>query len=126
MEVRRSVGMRGTRLSALEGGGPVGYIEVEIRGRAERLSGHGRWADIGNFYVAEEYRRRGIGSWLLGQAAEWLERAGAEHLLDCAYVDERNPDGIDPSAYQAFLASRGFRELTRTCRGWTRALPGRS
>lgn len=39
LEVRRSIGMRGTRLSALEGEGPVGYIEVEIRGRAERLSG---------------------------------------------------------------------------------------
>jgi GNAT superfamily N-acetyltransferase len=119
-ELSRSVGMNGTRLSAVRGDVALGYIEVEVRDRAERLSAHGRWADIGNLHVDPEHRRHGVASWLLGHAAEWLEMAGVEALLDYTYADEHNPDSTDPSAYQAFLASRGFRELTRTRRGWTR------
>jgi GNAT superfamily N-acetyltransferase len=125
LELRRSVGMNGTRFSAVAAGAVVGYIEVEIRDRAERLSANGRWADIGNLHVESGHRRRGVASWLLARAAEWLELAGVTRLLDYSYADGRNPDGQDPSAYQAFLGSRGFRELTRTCRGWTREPPER-
>ena len=48
---RRSVGMNGTRLSAVLGEQAVGYIEVEIFEDGERLPRHGRWADIGNLHV---------------------------------------------------------------------------
>src|SRR5437899_9609903 len=47
------------------------YIEVEILDEGERLSRHGGWADVGNLRVAAPYRRQGVGSWLLGQAADW-------------------------------------------------------
>jgi GNAT superfamily N-acetyltransferase len=126
LELRRSVGMNGTRLSAYTKGTTVGYVEVETRDKAERLSPHGRWADVGNLAVQQEHRRHGVASWLLGEAAEWLELAGAEHLLDYTYADSHNRDGVDPNPYQSFLSSRGFRELTRTCRGWTREPSGRS
>jgi hypothetical protein len=51
LAARRSVGMNGTRLSAVLGEQAVGYIEVEIFEDAERLPRHGRWADIGNLHV---------------------------------------------------------------------------
>jgi len=51
LAVRRSVGMNGTRLSAVRDGEAVGYIEVEIREKGERLSPRGRWADVGNLHV---------------------------------------------------------------------------
>jgi hypothetical protein len=35
--------MNGTRLSAVRDGEVVGYIEVEIREKGERLSPRGRW-----------------------------------------------------------------------------------
>jgi GNAT superfamily N-acetyltransferase len=122
LTVRRSVGMNGTRLSAVLGAEVAGYIEVEIREKGERLSPRGRWADIGNLRVTGRYQRRGVATWLLGQAAGWLDLAQVDNLLDYSYDGTRNPGHRDPSGYQAFLASAGFRELTRTRRGWTRAL----
>ncbi len=124
LAVRRSVGMNGTRLSAVRDGEVIGYIEVEIREKGERLSPRGRWADVGNLRVAGKYRRRGVAAWLLGQAASWLDLAQVDNLLDYSYDGTRNPGHCDPAGYQAFLASAGFRELTRTRRGWTRAPAG--
>jgi GNAT superfamily N-acetyltransferase len=121
--VRRSVGINGTRMSAVLGGEAIGYIEVEIFERGERLSRQGGWADVGNLRVAEGYRRRGVRRWLLGQAADWLSLAGVDRLLDYASAD-RDPSGWDDAPYLAFLTATGFRELTRTRRGATRD-PGR-
>jgi GNAT superfamily N-acetyltransferase len=86
----------------------------------QRLSGHGGWADIGNLRVSGEHRRRGVATWLLGQAADWLGLAQVERLLDYAWLDGQDPAGQDRTGYRAFLAASGFRELTRTKRGWTR------
>jgi GNAT superfamily N-acetyltransferase len=121
LAARRSVGMNGTRLSAVLGEQAVGYIEVEIFEEGERLSRHGRWADIGNLHVTADYRRRGVGTWLLGQAATWLRLAQVTRVLDYAPL-EPGPAGQheDAAGYRAFLAASGFAELTRTQRGWTR------
>ena len=120
LSVRRSVGINGTRLSAVLGEQAVGYIEVEIFDEGERLSRDGGWADVGNLHVVEQYRRRGIGTWLFGQAAEWLELAGVDRLLDYAYQEDQDETGQRYDGYRALLAACGFRELTRTRRGWTR------
>ncbi|HLI42478.1 MAG TPA: GNAT family N-acetyltransferase [Streptosporangiaceae bacterium] len=120
LAVRRSVGINGTRLSAVLGADVAGYLEVEIRGEPERLPRHGRWADVGNLHVAEPYRRRGVATWLLAQAAGWLRLAGVDRLLDYAWLEGRDPAGRGYDEYRAFLAAVGFRELTRTQRGWTR------
>jgi GNAT superfamily N-acetyltransferase len=120
LSVRRTVGMNGTRLSAMLGEDVIGYIEVEIFDMAERLSRNGGWADVGNLHVIEPYRRRGVGSWLLSQAANWLRAAGADRLLDYAWLDGTDPGGLDYADYRAFLPAAGFQELTRTRRGWIR------
>jgi len=67
LAVRRSVGINGCRLSAVLGAETIGYIETEILDQGERLSRHGGWADVGNLHVVPGYRRRGVGSWLLGR-----------------------------------------------------------
>jgi GNAT superfamily N-acetyltransferase len=120
LAVARSVGMNGTRLSAVLRDEVIGYIEVEPRQDGERLSRHGGWADVGNLTVTEGYRRRGIATWLLGQAADWLALAHVDRLLDYAYLDSADVAGRDHADYRAFLPAAGFRELTRTARGWTR------
>jgi GNAT superfamily N-acetyltransferase len=121
LKVRRSVGINGVRLSAALGPEVTGYIEIEILDEGERLSRHGGWADVGNLHVAEPYQRRGVATWLLGQAAGWLRLAGVSKLLDYAWLEGTDPDGQgDDAAYRAFLAAAGFRELTRTARGWTK------
>jgi GNAT superfamily N-acetyltransferase len=120
LSVSRSVGMNGTRLSAVLGDDVIGYIEVETLEEGERLPRRGGWADVGNLCVAGQYRRRGVARWLLGQAADWLRLAGVERLLDYAWLDGRDPGGQDYADSRAFLAASGFLELTRTRRGWTR------
>jgi len=115
LALRRSVGINGTRLSAVLGTDVIGYIEVETLAAGERLPRHGGWADIGNLRVTERYRRRGVATWLLGQAAEWLDLGQVARLLAYASLEDSG-DASD----RAFLAAAGFRELTRTQRGWTR------
>jgi GNAT superfamily N-acetyltransferase len=120
LSARRSVGISGTRLSAILGTTTIGYIEVEIIEQGERLSRHGGWADLGNLHVTSQHHRRGVATWLLGQAAGWLRLAQAERLLSYAWLDGHDPAGQDYTAYRAFLAASGFVQLTRTRRGWTR------
>ena len=120
LSVRRSVGISGTRLSAVLGEETIGYIEVEVFEEGQRLPRHRGWADIGNLHVAREYRRRRIATWLLGQAADWLRLAQVQRLLDYARLEGQDPTGQDYDDYKAFLTASGFGELTRTQRGWTR------
>ncbi len=120
LTVRRSVGINGTRLAAALAAETIGYVEVGIFDEGERLARHGGWADVGNLHVAEPYQRRGVGTWLLGQAAAWLRLAQVTRLLDYASVDDPDRPGGDPG-YRAFLAAAGFTELTVTQRGWVRA-----
>jgi GNAT superfamily N-acetyltransferase len=123
LSVRRSVGMNGTRLSAVLGEDVIGYIEVEIFDEGERLPRSGGWADVGNLCVIAGYRRRGIASWLLSQAADWLRLAQVKRLLDYAWLEGTDYLGHDDTDCRAFLPAVGFGELTRTKRGWSRA-PG--
>jgi ribosomal protein S18 acetylase RimI-like enzyme len=103
--------VNGTRLSACLGDEVIGYVEVETNltdgGRRGQLSG---WADVGNLHVAEAYRRRGVATWLVGQAAEWLRLARVDRLLDYASAEH--------DEYLALLHRLGFRDLTRTARVW--------
>jgi GNAT superfamily N-acetyltransferase len=112
LTTRRTVGINGTRISAVLGTVDVGYIEVDTNlDVGPRTSRTGAWADVGNLWVEPTHRRRRIGSWLVGQAAMWLELGGTERLLDYAEAEE--------NAYAAFLTTVGFTVLTRTARGFT-------
>ena len=123
LSVRRSVGINGCRLSAVLGQDVIGYIEVETFDEGERLARTAGWAEVGNLHVTERYRLQGVGSWLLGQAADWLELGHVDRLLDYAWLEGTDPGGISYEDYRAFLPAVGFRELTRTQRGWTRGVP---
>jgi len=123
LSVRRSVGINGCRLSAVLGQDVIGYIEVETFDEGERLARTAGWADVGNLHVTERYRRQGVGSWLLGQAADWLELGHVDRLLAYAWLEGTDPGGVSYEDYRAFLPAVGFRELTRTRRGWTRGVP---
>ena len=111
LEVRRTVGINGTRLSGSLGEKLFGYIEVDTNlAEGGRLAHLGGWADVGNLHVDEAYRRRGGATWLVGQAVDWLRLARVERLLEYAWPEERDLMGL--------LGGLGFRELTRTARGW--------
>jgi len=120
LSLRRSVGLNGTRLSAVLDDGVIGYIEVEIFEDGERTSRHGGWADVGNLCVAGAYRRRGVATWLHGRAADWLALARVDSLLAYTYSSGRDETGQGYDEERAFLQASPFTELTRTQRGWTR------
>ncbi len=95
LRVDRSVGESGTRLSARLGDELVGFIEVETNlAEGGRLAHLGGWADVGNLHVAEAYRRRGVATWLVGQAADWLRLARVERLLEYAWPEEQDLLGL--------------------------------
>jgi GNAT superfamily N-acetyltransferase len=85
-------------------------IEVEQRTAGGHNPESVVWADVGNLRVSEAHRRRGVATWLLGHAADWLRLGGVERLADYAWPEQED--------LLAFLHASGFRELTRTKRGW--------
>jgi GNAT superfamily N-acetyltransferase len=107
----RTLGVSGTRFTACRDRIEVGYIEIDtgICG-AGRVSSHEGWADVGNLHVDEAHRRRGVGTWLVAQAADWLRLARVDRLLDYATTQEM--------ARLAFLERSGFSRLTETTREW--------
>jgi GNAT superfamily N-acetyltransferase len=116
LTTRRTVGINGTRISAVLDAVDVGYIEVDANLDAgPRMSRLGAWADVGNLWVEPTYRRRSIGSWLVGHAAAWLELGGTARLLDYADAEEE--------AYASFLTAVGFTVLTRTDRRFVHPRP---
>lgn len=78
----------------------VGYIEVETLADAGRLARNTGWADIGNLHVGEPHRRRGVATWLVGQAADWLRLARVDRVLDYAW-----PEQEDCTAFLAKVGS---------------------
>lgn len=122
--LQRAVGLNGTRLSAILDGRAIGYIEIEILAGGERLARQAGWADVGNLHVSQEFRRRGIATWLLGQAAGWLELAHVDRLLDYSYLEGADATGQTYDDARAFLQAMPFTLLTRTRRGWTRTAGG--
>jgi GNAT superfamily N-acetyltransferase len=111
LRLGRALGVNGTRLYGVLDDRVVGYVEVETNlAEGGRLAHLGGWADVGNLHVEEAYRRRGVATWLVGQAADWLRLARVDRLLGYAWPEEE--------AMLALLARLGFRELTRTARGW--------
>ena len=66
-------------------------------------------------FVKDDLRRRGVATWLLGAAADWLRLGGVRRLLMYAWPEEQDE--------LAFATHHGFRELVRTERGWVREPP---
>jgi len=117
LSVRRELGINGTRFSAVLDEEMIGFVEVESDftsgGTLSRLAG---WSDVGNLQVDESHRRKGVATWLVACAADWLRLGGVSRLLSYAYPEAEES--------LAFHAHAGFRELTRTRRGWTRPSGG--
>jgi GNAT superfamily N-acetyltransferase len=112
LALRTALGGRGTRFTAVLDGAVVGMHEVQTDltagGTRSRLAG---WADVWELHVDAAHRRRGIATWLVGHAADRLRLARADRVL--AYTVPDEDEGELP-----FLQRMGFRELTRTRRGW--------
>ncbi|MEU0574750.1 hypothetical protein [Dermacoccus nishinomiyaensis] len=107
---RRTLGVLGTRLSAVVDSTEVAYIELDTTlDRPERLVRTGGMADVADLELPLDAHPMLL-PWLLGQARAWLTLCGVGRLLACATPDEK--EEIEG------LLRHGFIELTRTARGW--------
>ncbi|WP_232660382.1 GNAT family N-acetyltransferase [Pseudonocardia sp. TRM90224] len=117
LALRFELGDNAPRFSAVHGDRVVGHYEVQsdltAGGTLSRLDG---WADTWSLYVEPDFRRRGVATWLVGHAADRLRFGGARRLLDYAVIAPESD--VEPGLLP-FLTAIGFRELTRTTRGWT-------
>jgi hypothetical protein len=113
-EVRRSVGVLGTRFDLVTADGHLGYIEVgEIDQALARSAAGTTWTDVGNLFATEPEALPMVMPALLSAAAEWLLLGGIDRLIDY-YADD-----VHPPAYLAVLHQLGFTRLTTNERGWS-------
>jgi len=115
MIVRRTGGQFGMRFSALLGGEELGWCEcVADLDRGGTLPALRGWAQLSEVYVAEGWRNRRIGSWLVGAAADWLRLCRRDRVI--LVVDEDDEEAGAGRFYRRF----GWDVLAREVRSWFR------
>jgi GNAT superfamily N-acetyltransferase len=114
--LRRQLGPLGTAFNAVLDGEIVGTFEVDDDlSRGGTNAAYAGWADECNHWVRDGLRGRGIGTWLVANAAAWLRLGGKTRLM--AYVVE--DAGIERAT--AYYARYRMQAVNRTTRGWTRS-----
>ncbi|GAA4312116.1 hypothetical protein GCM10023086_32550 [Streptomyces venetus] len=109
--VERTLGECGTRFTARADGQTLGFVELDTAlARPERHARAAGLADVGNLHVDPGQYGTGLEHWLLAQAADWLRLCGVDRLAAYASAADSTELGL--------LTGAGFRELTRTDRGW--------
>jgi GNAT superfamily N-acetyltransferase len=70
------------------------------------------WAELGELWIDERWRNRGIGTWLVQHAVDWLRLGGCDRIiLAVAESDEVLGAG-------RFYSRFGWQVLTRYQKGW--------
>ena len=70
------------------------------------------WAELGEIYIEEGWRGRGIGTWLLQHAIEWLRMAGCDRIVLCCAADD------EAAGAGRFYRRFGWDVFTRVEDGW--------
>jgi GNAT superfamily N-acetyltransferase len=110
VQLGRAAFDHGLELRALRGSETLGRIRIEVSD-PEELPGLARWGEVWGIDVTEPERRRGVGSWLVARAADWLRLAGRDRLTAEVLATEDATAG-------AFWRAVGLREVTRIRRGF--------
>jgi GNAT superfamily N-acetyltransferase len=105
---------RGVAFVALVNHQEVGWCECDTNlSRGGELSALHGWAELTEMFVDANWRSRGIGSWLVQHAVEWLRLAGCDRIaFSVARDDEQNGAG---HFYQRF----GWHTFVRWQQGWS-------
>ena len=116
VSVGRAVGTFGGRFTAVADGDVLGFAEAQDDhtrgGSLMRLDG---WADLAELHVAEGWRRRGIGTWLVRHMAAWLRLGGTRRFLVALGEDELELAG--------WFGRFGWLPVGEVRRGWERIPP---
>ena len=119
LTLRREVDNLSVRFTAAFDERTVGYVNVrDDLTRGGTLSRLSRWALLREQFVEPEYRRRGIGTWLLCHAVAWARLGGSDRILT-TWAEEEGPGAL------AFVSRFGWEEIAHVRRGWRRAVARR-
>jgi GNAT superfamily N-acetyltransferase len=117
--LRRVVGGTGTRFAAEWSGISVGWCEcVTSLTSGGALPSLGGWAEVTQLHVVVEWRRRGIGTWLIRHMAAWLRLGGLDRIIVTV------PTYDETAGAGRFFDRMGWSALARIRRGWTRSPVG--
>jgi GNAT superfamily N-acetyltransferase len=112
---RRTVGETTVRFVATLEDRHVGVCEwdldLTLGGARPALAG---WAELANMQVEEDWRGRGIGTWLLGHAVAWLRLGRYKRVVLATAV------GDEAAGSGRFYRRLGWDVLTRLDRAWGR------
>ena len=115
MSFRRTVGRFGVRFSALAGDEELGWCECLVDlGRGGSLPALRGWAELSEMHVAEGWRDRGVGSWLVGNAVAWMRLCGCDRVV--LVVDEDDEAAGAGRFYRRF----GWGVLSREIPTWSK------
>jgi aminoglycoside 6'-N-acetyltransferase I len=70
-----------------EDGKAVGFVEVDLRSHADGCDPAQAVGYVEGWYVAEEYRRSGVGAKLIAAAEEWARGFGCVEMGSDAVID---------------------------------------
>ncbi|NLX07200.1 MAG: GNAT family N-acetyltransferase [Phycisphaerae bacterium] len=117
VSLRREACDRGVSFTAYEGDRRVGHCQcaadLTLGGRLLALR---NWAELADMLVTSEYRSRGIGSWLVRHAAQWLRLAGCDRIVIAVAADD------EAAGAGRFYQRFGWHSITRLRRGWQRTV----
>lgn len=121
MTLRRRVDRWGSYFAAILEEQEVGWCEcVGDLTQGGLLPAMAGWAELSEMHAEASWRSRGIGSWLVQHAVDWLRLAGCTRIaLNVSADDEARGAG-------RFYNRFGWRSITRLHRSWERqsgALP---
>jgi GNAT superfamily N-acetyltransferase len=115
MTIRRTVGWFGARFSAMLGGEELGrcgcLTDLDRGGTLPALRG---WAELSEVHVAEGWRNRRVGSWLVGTAAGWLRLCRRDRVVLAVNEDD------EAAGAGRFYRRFGWDVLAREIRPWPR------
>ena len=74
-------------VAEVDGGRLVGFVEVDLRSHADGCNPAQTVGYIEGWYVAEEYRRRGLGKKLIAEAEDWARSHGCMEMGSDALID---------------------------------------
>jgi aminoglycoside 6'-N-acetyltransferase I len=70
-----------------QGDGVVGFVEVDLRSHADGCDPAQAVGFVEGWYVAEEYRRSGVGARLIAAAEEWARGFGCVEMGSDAVIE---------------------------------------
>jgi len=89
---------------------PVGFLEVSIRLTAEGCR-PGRIGYIEGWYIEPEWRGRGMGAALVGEAESWALKRGCREMASDAYSDNQASRAVHKQlGYQEVALLAHFRK----------------